>query len=76
MTESIALFGGPKDGELIAVEDCPPLEYQVAIGFFPGMPSRMRLGTYAPRCSTYGVVECDHAGHPIYEWKGEQHGEG
>jgi len=82
--ESIALFGGPKDGELIEVGAAPPLEFRVpmASSTFPALEHKgaelstaipeMRIGIYTPQCDVHGRVERDHAGHPIYEWRGEQ----
>lgn len=79
--ESIALFGGPKDGELVEVDAAPPLEYRILITpgpssvFLPplaSIPPGMRCGIYTPRCDKLGVVERNYAGHPIYEWRGEQ----
>jgi len=81
VTESISLFGGPKDGALIEVSATPPLDYRIPIP--PGwswvktdiaMEPSFRIGIYTPRCNTYGHVECNLAGHPIYEWRGERNG--
>jgi hypothetical protein len=79
-SESIVLFGGPKDGTVIEVDAHPPLEYRIPIPIVtsiftePGdfIQPEMRVGIYAPRIDKYGKVLCNLAGHPIYEWRGEQ----